>query len=432
MPTISTSSSHPDTLQDFLSSPPSWLLHSGMGLMCTIALLAVAMSWFISYPDRIQATALLRTQQAPVEIVCANGGRLESILVANHQLVRAGQILGLIHNAAHWPDLQWMEQAFAKPIKNTIKLPSRPLQLGEVQASFGAWLQAREALQQFLAQTITQEQIVALQQEALRNTELAQALDQRSTLYAEELELVQHEYNRASSLNKQKVISDQELEGKKTALLQARRSAHSMKEEAIQNRMRAEQLLTEQLRLRAERQIGQEDHIRNYQQATQQLQAALAQWKLQYLITAPIAGTLVWQTGLGEGQFLSAGKAPGTVIPASSKGVVAICTAPTTGSGRMSPGNRAQIELDAFPSDEFGYLEGNVSNISRLPIADQEGKFFYQVEVKLPDTLLSSYGKTIPFRQNLSGTARIVTKERRMLERLLGKLMQITNLSSDE
>ncbi len=411
--TTSLSSSHPDTLQDFLATPPSWLLHSGMGLMCTIAIMAIAMSWFIRYPDRIQATALLRTQQAPVEVFCANGGRLESILVSNQQWVQAGQTLALIHNAAQWSDLQWVEQAIAKPVQFTIALPSRPLQLGDVQASFASWLQTCEALQQFLAQTITEEQIAALQQEAQRNTELAQALDQRSSLYSEEVELVQRDYNRASSLNKQKVISDQELEGKKTAWLQARRSAHSMKEEAIQNR------------LRAERQTGQEDHTRNYQQATQQLQAALDQWKLQYLITAPIAGTLVWQTGLGEGQFLNAGKAPGTIIPASCEGVVAICTAPTTGSGRMSLGNRVQIELDAFPPDEFGYLEGKVSYISRLPAANQEGKFFYQVEVKLPNTLHSSYNKIIPFRQNLSGTARIVTKERRMLERLLGKLWQI-------
>lgn len=411
--TTSLSSSHPDTLQDFLATPPSWLLHSGMGLMCTIAIMAIAMSWFIRYPDRIQATALLRTHQAPVEVFCANGGRLESILVSNQQWVQAGQTLALIHNAAQWSDLQWVEQAIAKPVQFTIALPSRPLQLGDVQASFASWLQTCEALQQFLAQTITEEQIAALQQEAQRNTELAQALDQRSSLYSEEVELVQRDYNRASSLNKQKVISDQELEGKKTAWLQARRSAHSMKEEAIQNR------------LRAERQTGQEDHTRNYQQATQQLQAALDQWKLQYLITAPIAGTLVWQTGLGEGQFLNAGKAPGTIIPASCEGVVAICTAPTTGSGRMSLGNRVQIELDAFPPDEFGYLEGKVSYISRLPAANQEGKFFYQVEVKLPNTLHSSYNKIIPFRQNLSGTARIVTKERRMLERLLGKLWQI-------
>lgn len=419
--------SRPDALQDFLSTPPSWLLRSGMGLMCIITLIALAMSWFIRYPDRIQAIALLRTQQAPVELVCTNGGRLESILIPNQQWVKAGQTLGLIHSAAQLSDLQWVEQVTAKPVQTTIALPTRTLQLGEVQASLASWLQIRKALQEFVGQTITQEQIAALQQEAQHNTELAQALDQRSALYAEEIELVQRDYHRASSLNTEKVISDQELEDKKAAWLQVRRSAHSMKEEAIQNRIRAEQLHTEQLRIRAERQIELEERTRNYQHATQELQAALAQWKHQYLITAPISGTLVWQIGLGHGQFLDAGKALGTIIPANSHGVVAICTTPTTGSGRMSRGNRVQIELDAFPADEFGYLNGRVSYISRLPAADQEGKFFYQVEVKLPDTLRSSYGKIIPFRQNLSGTAQIVTKKRRILERLLGKLMQLTN-----
>ncbi len=434
MPTtnLNPSASRPDALQDFLSTPPTWLLHSGMGLMCTFGVFVLLMSWFISFPDRIQATALLHTQQAPVEIVCVNGGRLESIVVPNQHQVRSGQILGLLQTSAYWRDLQWVEKIMSKPLNTDIVLPSHPLQLGDVQTSFASWLQVRLALQAFLNQTITQEQITTLQKEAQFNTQLAQALDQRSTLYGEEVELVQRDYNRAIHLNDQNVISDQELEGKKTAWLQARRSEHSMREEAIQNRIRAEQLHTEQLRLYSERQNSLEEHQRNYQQATQQLQASLAQWKLQFLITAPIAGTVVWQTGLSEGQFLNAGKVSGTIIPSSSEGIIAICTTPTAGSGRMRLGNRVQIELDAFPADEFGYLNGRVCYISRLPDTDQEGKFFYQVEVKLPDTLRSSYGKTIPFRQNLSGTARIVTKERRVLERLLGKMWQITNFSNEE
>lgn len=388
------------------------------------------MTWFIRYPDRIQATALLRTAQAPVDIVCASGGRLDALLKADQQGVKQGEVLAILQNPAHWQDIQAAEKMLSQASVSAPDFGTTVLLLGEVQSSFAAWQQAWESWQQYTAQTLTQEQIAALAKEAQCNTELAQALDQRREIYQQEVELVQREFERARSLNAQKVISDQDMEAKKTNWLQARRSVHNLNEEAIQNRMRAGQLHTEQLRLSAERQNGLEAQRRNLKQASQQLQAALQQWRQNFLLTAPIEGTLVWQTGLGLGQYLNASKAPGTILPGSSgQDVVAICTAPTTGSGRMRVGNRVQIDLDAFPPDEFGYLEGNVRNISRLPVADQEGKFFYQVEVQLPDTLRSSYGKTIPFRQNLSGTARIVTKERRMLERLIGKLWQITRLS---
>lgn len=432
MPSNTSNLSRPDALQDFLSTPPTWLLHSGMGLMCTFVFAALAMSWFIRYPDRIQATVLIRTHQAPVEVVCASGGRLDSILVSDQQWVAQGQPLCLLQNTANWADIQVVERMLKPPSITKRRQFHTAMQLGDVQTSFAAWQQIRQGLQQFLAQTLTQEQIAALQQEAQHNGELAQALDQRRELYQQELELVQREYERARVLNTQKVISDQELENKKTAWLQARRSAHNMHEEAIQNRVQMEQLHTEQLRLRAEYQNEWNDHQRNLQQATQQLQAAIALWKQSFLITAPIDGQLAWQTGLGQGQYINGSKAPGTIIPAGTQGLVAICTAPTTGIGRMSIGNRVQIDLDAFPPDEFGHLKGKVQYISRLPSPDQEGKFNYQIEVQLPDKLRSSYGKIIPFRQNLSGTARIVTKERRMLEKLIGKLWQMTNFSNNE
>jgi len=83
-----------DFIEDFLAKPPSWLLHSGTGLMCAISLIVLVMSWFIKYPDRIHATALISTQQAPVEIICPRGGLIDSILVYDQMSVRKGQFLG--------------------------------------------------------------------------------------------------------------------------------------------------------------------------------------------------------------------------------------------------------------------------------------------------------------------------------------------------
>ncbi|MBK8043909.1 MAG: hypothetical protein IPK21_15365 [Haliscomenobacter sp.] len=61
-----------------------------------------------------------------------------------------------------------------------------------------------------------------------------------------------------------------------------------------------------------------------------------------------------------------------------------------------------------------------MKTIARLPDANREGHF-YQIEAALPDTLRTSLARSFPFRQNMTGTARIFTKDRRLLERLLGK-----------
>lgn len=419
-------SNHPpdsELLQDFLTTPPGWLLRSGMGVLFSMAVAGFAMTWFIRYPDRLEATATVRTSQAPVDIFAPWGGRIDTFLSEDQQFVRQGQGLCMVQNAAKLSDIIKLERLISGG-HPAIQPENQNLQLGEIQSIYAAWLLAKENFYEFTRQAYTSEQIRALEKEVAAAEELSQALQRRKALYQEELALAAAEYDRSRKLHLQHVISDQELEAQKTKWLQARRYAQSMEEEAIQNRIRSGQLRTQQANLMAERQMGMEERTRSLQQATLQVKGAIDQWRHQYVLTAPIDGMLSWKTGVSEGQYLPGGASPGTIIPAQGLGLVAICAIPVAGAGRVRPGNQVLVDLDAFPPEEFGRLEGKVKTIARLPDANREGAFFYQIEAALPDTLRTSYGKILPFRQNMTGTARIFTKDRRLLERLLGKILE--------
>jgi len=419
-------SNHPpdsELLQDFLTTPPGWLLRSGMGVLFSMAVAGFAMTWFIRYPDQLEATATVRTSQAPVDIFAPGGGRIDTFLSEDQQFVRQGQGLCMVQNAAKLSDIIKLERLISGG-HPAIQPENQNLQLGEIQSIYAAWLLAKENFYEFTRQAYTSEQIRALEKEVAAAEELSQALQRRKALYQEELALAAAEYDRSRKLHLQHVISDQELEAQKTKWLQARRYAQSMEEEAIQNRIRSGQLRTQQANLMAERQMGMEERTRSLQQATLQVKGAIDQWRHQYVLTAPIDGMLSWKTGVSEGQYLPGGASPGTIIPAQGLGLVAICAIPVAGAGRVRPGNQVLVDLDAFPPEEFGRLEGKVKTIARLPDANREGAFFYQIEAALPDTLRTSYGKILPFRQNMTGTARIFTKDRRLLERLLGKILE--------
>lgn len=419
-------SNHPpdsELLQDFLTTPPGWLLRSGMGVLFSMAVAGFAMTWFIRYPDQLEATATVRTSQAPVDIFAPWGGRIDTFLSEDQQFVRQGQGLCMVQNAAKLSDIIKLERLISGG-HPAIQPENQNLQLGEIQSIYAAWLLAKENFYEFTRQAYTSEQIRALEKEVAAAEELSQALQRRKALYQEELALAAAEYERSRKLHLQHVISDQELEAQKTKWLQARRYAQSMEEEAIQNRIRSGQLRTQQANLMAERQMGMEERTRSLQQATLQVKGAIDQWRHQYVLTAPIDGMLSWKTGVSEGQYLPGGASPGTIIPAQGLGLVAICAIPVAGAGRVRPGNQVLVDLDAFPPEEFGRLEGKVKTIARLPDANREGAFFYQIEAALPDTLRTSYGKILPFRQNMTGTARIFTKDRRLLERLLGKILE--------
>ena len=79
------------------------------------------------------------------------------------------------------------------------------------------------------------------------------------------------------------------------------------------------------------------------------------------------------------------------------------------------------MKLQNFPETEFGVLKGEVTYISLLP--DSEG--FYLVDVSLPKKLVTSYKKEIVFKQEMVGSAEIITEDLRLLERFFYQFKDI-------
>lgn len=70
---------------------------------------------------------------------------------------------------------------------------------------------------------------------------------------------------------------------------------------------------------------------------------------------------------------------------------------------------------------EFGMFRGTIKNISLVPISAEQG-IFYTAQIQLDSCLVSNYNKTIPFSQNMSGTAEIIADDLRLLERFMNPI----------
>ena len=77
--------------------------------------------------------------------------------------------------------------------------------------------------------------------------------------------------------------------------------------------------------------------------------------------------------------------------------------------------NSCVISLWDYPEYEFGVLRGRVERISN----SSDDKGFYKVNVIIPSELETSFGKEIVFKQEMQGTAEIITEDLRLIERLL-------------
>ena len=71
------------------------------------------------------------------------------------------------------------------------------------------------------------------------------------------------------------------------------------------------------------------------------------------------------------------------------------------------------IRLANFPFEEFGIVRGEVKSVSLVPVAGN-----YVLEISLPNGLTTHYGKVLPFSQEMTGEAEIVTEDLRLLERI--------------
>ena len=70
--------------------------------------------------------------------------------------------------------------------------------------------------------------------------------------------------------------------------------------------------------------------------------------------------------------------------------------------------------MENYPDGEFGYLNGKVYNIAKIP--DENG--LYEVEILFPNGLETSNGIQLPTDRQLIGTTEIVMSDKRLIERM--------------
>jgi HlyD family secretion protein len=112
------------------------------------------------------------------------------------------------------------------------------------------------------------------------------------------------------------------------------------------------------------------------------------------------------------------------VVPEDAYNIIGKASVPVVGAGKVEVGQRVNIKLDNFPYMEYGLLEGEITNISMVPVSNEKGSY-YTAEIGLSNKLVTNYKKELPFNQEMQGNAEIITKDRRLIERLVEPLVSI-------
>lgn len=417
-----------EEVQEILTAVPNWMVRWGNSLFLILIILVLALSWIVKYPDTIESGAVITTTVPPQKEFAQITAKIDSIHVVDSQRVTENQILAVLENTANPEDVLYL-----KTITDTLTVdydslyfPFKELPLlflGDIDQSFAVFennyyqYQLNKRLQPFSNEAKANEISITESKRRLSRLQAQYRLSQT------EYDFKKADLNRHISLFEKGVISEQEYENKQVALLSTERSHNSLGvsisqlREAIAN---ANSLAkgTEFSRSREETQL-----LKSTIQSFNQLKRAIKDWENTYVLKSEIEGKVSFLNYWSKNQTVSQGDLVFTIIPSRFSNYLAKLKAPLLNSGKIKVGQDVNVKLQNYPETEFGMLKGKVHNISLTP--DKDG--YYLVDVSLPEDLITSYNKKIDFKQEMRGTAEIITEDLRLLERFFYQFKELLN-----
>jgi HlyD family secretion protein len=186
--------------------------------------------------------------------------------------------------------------------------------------------------------------------------------------------------------------------------------------------IRIEELQNSILNLTIEKQRAESDYHQTLSSRLNALKTQISQWEETYVLKSPIAGKVTFFDFHSENQFVKSGEEVMTIVPGEEENLFGKVTMNLHNSGKVRDGNRVLVHLQNYPSREFGMLVGTVKNMALVPKNNT-----YAIEVEFYNGLKTTFNKTLEFRQELQGSAEIITEDLRLIERIFYQLVGIMN-----
>jgi len=414
-----------DDVKEIINYRPHWFIRKGNFIFLSIISALLLLAYFIKYPDVIKASARLSAINAPKMLDSKTEGKLEKLVVKNGDNIQPGQMLAYIESTGDHEQVLKLKNwiVITEPIMdsigfvviNTQPLPSLT-SLGELQPAYQEFQNILNESLQILNGGYYQKKRNALNKDLQYLFRLKNNATSQKKILEQEQALQQKEYAAYEQLAKDKVIAPLELNQYKSKLLAKDQGLQQTESQITNSDLSSLNKRKEIMDL--EKSIV--DQQQKFRSALFTLKSKVEEWIRLYIIISPEAGRIEFVSFLQENQLVSNGQQLFFIQPLETS-YYAEMKAGQTGFGKIKSGQKVLLRLEGYPSSEFGYIEGKISYISNLP--NERDSFLTKVD--LPGGLVTNYKRSILFRNNLSATAEVITDDRRLIDRLRGKIDEV-------
>jgi multidrug efflux pump subunit AcrA (membrane-fusion protein) len=408
-------------VKDVLDKQPSWMIRFGLFLFFGIVLLIFTFLYLIKYPDVLTANITLTTLNPPVKLLSKSNGKLTHLLVKNNEQLKINQTIAVIENTANYIDVLYLEKASGELLNKLKLIDSIPsitfkdsVKVGELTPYFLQFLKSIKDANLYKEINPYKRQTTLLQKDLLSYTDLLTKYRKQESINKEQLNLVERDYNRDKTLYESSAISAREYDNKKKEYLNALNSNEQVKITVSNALIQINAIEKNILQLQIQDYQEQAKLKNELSQNLKNLISEITKWKQLYLIQSPTNGRISFFNIWVVNQNITQGDELFSVIPSQKQEFIGKCILPILNTGKLQVGQKVNIKLDNYQYSEMGMLQGTVTNISEVPNKDT-----YAIDVKLDNGLITSYKKTLYYKEEMKGTADIITKNISVMDRIL-------------
>ena len=406
-----------EMVQEIVSNKPGLIIRYGTMAFFFILIFLCIACWFIQYPDMVKANARLSSINGPKEVITKTPGKLIKLFAKEGEITSSGKILGYIESTASHQEIIALSKDIRKlqtilnenNFAGLISYKNMPYQqLGELQPSFQIFLQSFAVFNNYITDGFYLRKRSMLSKDFSYLQKLHSIILQQKVLNEQDLALSQKTFDANESLNTDKVISDFDYRSEKSKLINKKLSLPQINAAIVSNEAQQNEKLKEIAEL--ENQIAQQKTV--FVQSLHTFKSQADEWMIKYLLISPTDGTLRFASFLQENQQLQANQVVCFVNPNNAQFYAEVFI-PQSNFGKIRQGQTVLLKFPSYPFQEYGSVKGNLDFISN--ISTDSG---YLAKVVFKNGLVTSYKKTVQFREGLTAQAEIVTQDMRLLQRL--------------
>jgi HlyD family secretion protein len=410
-------------VKEIISHKPGFIIRWGITIFFLLLLLIVGTTFFIHYPDVVQARVKLTSINAPKEVKANTAGKLIKLNAVEGSFVQQGQLLGFMESRANHYEVMMLSQTIDSlqmlMDKNQLEIIPKYLlgpyqNLGEVQPAYQTFMQGFILFKQYLSTGYYSKKKNMLQADMTYLKRLHTNLTEQKEMQQQDLGLAKETFDANATLKDQKVISALDYRNEKSRYIGKAMSIPQINSAIINNESSQHEKEKEILQL--ENEIVQQKGI--FSQVLNTLKSQVDDWENKYLLVAPIDGRIAFTGFIQENQQLQNNQTVCFINPENSNYYAEILISQNN-FGKVRQGQKVLLKLPSYPYQEYGAVEAKLEFISN--IATDSG---YIAKADLPDGLKTNYGKQVQYRDGLIALGEIITDDLRLSDRMLNSIKQ--------